>query len=458
MIWLFRGNRDPLLYLVPWALAFPPLIAYGGRALGWPGGWLSTRVALVCCIVLWLTFRLVRRDFSYRNIPGLWFVGPYVALVIASVLWSVLGSYNGEADALANELIAWSVPVLVFFLLASSPRRDEDLKRACVVIIGVAVSVGAYSGFQALVLTGNEGLVPQPVIDLTQYGRSDLWFGSFRLYGTLPNLGPNFLGAFLLFPAVLALSCSFGQSGFVRMLWLIASLSLAAVIVGTYSRGAMVALLVAFVMLPFWRRSTRGVWLVLVSVAMSVVLVAQTPVGRYARSLYVAGQLDVSGSARVQLWRTILRRSADYPFGMGFNAWPRQSRSEMDVGIAEAQATIGQARPAENQWMRELADRGIPGVLALALLMAGLIRLTYRMADPHETSGYVRDFIAASGAASVGWVAVFVTGDHLMYDSVAGIFWYPFALVLATSRDICWHSVSQSMGVSSHVSPGIRAT
>src|SRR5436189_1663393 len=88
--------HDPLIYLVPLALAFPPLLAYGATALGWPGGWFSTRVALVACIGFFLFQRLLRRDFSYRRIPGLVFVAPYLLLVIASVLWVLLGPYNAE--------------------------------------------------------------------------------------------------------------------------------------------------------------------------------------------------------------------------------------------------------------------------------------------------------------------------------------------------------------------------
>src|SRR5436190_16844147 len=101
--------RNPLIYLVPLALAFPPLLAYGATALGWPGGWLSTRVALVACIGFFLLRRLLRRDFSYRRIPGLAFVAPYLLLVIASVLWAVLGPYNAEAAAIGNEMLTWLI-------------------------------------------------------------------------------------------------------------------------------------------------------------------------------------------------------------------------------------------------------------------------------------------------------------------------------------------------------------
>src|SRR5437588_4202101 len=131
------GFRDPLIYLVPLALAFPPLLAYGASALGWPGGWLSTRVALVACIGFFLFRRLLRRDFSYRRIPGLAFVAPYLLLVIASVLWAVLGPYNDEAAAIGNELLTWLILAAVFFCIAGSCHQESDLKDAGRVLIAV---------------------------------------------------------------------------------------------------------------------------------------------------------------------------------------------------------------------------------------------------------------------------------------------------------------------------------
>jgi hypothetical protein len=446
IVWLWRGQRDPLIHLVPLALAFPPLIAYGGKALGWPGGWLSTRKALVACIVIFFVFKALRRDFSYRRIPGVWFFAPHLILVIGSVLWSILGSYNDEAGTIANELLSWAIPIVIFLCIAGSWHGERDLRRASRVLICVGLGAAAYSGFQALALTGYGYLVPTPIADLTQYGRGDLLFGSLRLYGTLPNLGPNFFGSFLLVPTVLAFSRAFDQRGFVRCAWLLSGIVGMAVIVGTYSRGAMLGLCVALLALPFWRRSARGVATMAGAIAVIGVAAAQTPIGGHVASLYLSGQLDASGSARVRLWKAILESSADHPFGIGFNAWPRASRSRVDVGLTEPPASMGSERPAENQWMRELADRGIPGVLALALLMAGLIRLTFGAAAPTRSSGYARDFLAAAGAATVGWGCVFLTGDHLMYDSVAGMFWYIGALALAATRDAVSPVVAESEG------------
>ena len=435
IVWLWLGRRDPLLHLVPVALAFPPLMAYGGPALGWPGGWLSTRVALVACIALSLLFRVARRDFSYYSIPGMWFVAPYLLLVFASVLWGVLGPYNSEAGVIANELLSWVILVTLFLCIAGSAQGEGDLKRASQMLFGVGFGIAVYSGFQALALIGNTQLVPTPIANLTQYGRENLLFAPYRLYGTLPNVGPNFFGAFVLVPTILAFSRAYSERRLVRISWVLAGLVGVAMIVGTYSRGAMLGVVVALVMLPLWRRSLRGMASMVATLSVLAVGVAQTPVGRHVASLYAAGQFDVSGSARVYLWKAILKSSAEHPLGLGFDGWPRESRINLSVGLADIPTSIGTEHPAENQWMRELADRGIPGVLALALLLGGFARVTFVQADPRRSSGYSRDVLVATGAASVGWAVILLTGDHLTYDNVAGMFWYMMALSLAATRD-----------------------
>jgi O-antigen ligase len=435
VMWLWHGRRDPLIQLVPFALAFPPIIVYGERALGWSGGWLSTRVALVACALAFVLFRILWADFSWQSIPGKRFIAPYFLLVLVSLLWRLLRFHNEDAGDVADGLWSWAVPAVVFILIAGSWHGESDIRRASRVLLVITFSEALYSGFQALVLTGHGEFVPRPIADLTLQGREDLWFGAIRLYGTLPNLGPNFLGAFLLTPTVLAFSCAFTERGRERLVWLLGGVVGSATIVGTYSRGAMLGLASALVLLALWRRSIFGAVGAVAGISLTALLVAQTPMGRHAASLYSAGQLDPSATARVYLWNAILSSTAEHPLGLGFNGWLRVSRTSIDVGLADSPASIGAAHPAENQWLRELADRGIPGLFALGLLIGGLIRMTFRAADSRRASGHSRDYLAAAGAASVGWALCLLTGDHLMYDSVAGMFWYTSALAVAAVRD-----------------------
>jgi O-antigen ligase/polysaccharide polymerase Wzy-like membrane protein len=461
LIWLWHSERDPLLELVPFALAFPPLIAYGGQAFGWPGGWISSRKALIGCIGLAAAFRLLRRDFSYRPVPGLRYVSPYLLLVVASVLWSVLGPFNAEASDIGDELVSWAIPIVVFLLIAGTPHDDADLRRAGQALIAVALCETVYTGFQGLAIAGYQRFVPGPIADLTRFGQTDLrfgpqdlLFGSLRLYGTFPNLGPNFFGAFMLIPSVLVFSRAFPLKGGIRAAWFLAGVACVAVIAATYSRGAMLGTVVGLLMLPVWRRSARGLVMASVGVMVIVAVVGRTTVGGHVGSLYTSGQLDVSGRARLYLWQAILRTTAEHPLGLGFNGWVRESRTNVDIGFVDLPASIGSGRPAENQWMRELADRGLLGVVALALLMVGILRITFREAGDARSSTDKRDFMSCAGAACAGWVFVLLTGDHLMYDSVAGIFWYTMALALAGTRPVVGGPVRDHNYPANQPSPG----
>src|SRR2546430_17145350 len=99
MVWLCYGRRDPLIHLVPFALAFPPIVVYGGRVLGWPGAWLSSRVALAACILGFLLFRLVKGDFSWRGISGKHIIRPHFPPVPWSLLFPLVRFHNRVAGA-----------------------------------------------------------------------------------------------------------------------------------------------------------------------------------------------------------------------------------------------------------------------------------------------------------------------------------------------------------------------
>ncbi len=423
LAWLWRGDRDPLIYLVPASLAFPPILAYAGKALAWPTGRASTRVALAGCILLFGLFRLVRGEFGYLPIRGIRFLAPYLGLVALSVLWSVVGRYNGDVGAIANEFLSWLLPVAVFLLLAGSRRSNNDSGRAARVLLMTTLGIALFSFLQALALLGYEGAVPSAIADLTRFGQDDLWWGSFRLYGTLPNLGPNVMGVFLTIPVLICWARIAATKRVARAGWAVGGLAGAAVILATFSRGAMLALLIGALVIPVWCQSGRATAWVALSACLVVVALAETPVGRSAASVYKEGQLDRDATARVYLWKAIWRELPQYPLGRGFNGWLRASRTSLDVGLADQPAAIGSPHPAENQWMREVADRGVLGVVALAGLLVGLVTICARGAASarHESD---RFFLIGAGAAFVGWAVAMLTGDELMYDTSAGMFWY----------------------------------
>lgn len=427
-------RRDPLLYLVPLALTFAPFIWHASAVLGWPVRWLSTRVALVGCIALFAGYRIVSNDLSWRPLGGRCFVLPHLTLVTASVIWAALGVAAGDVAQLANDFVSWLLPVCVFFLLASSARSETDLafvSRVLLVTMGAAASVALT---QVLFFAGREELIPGPLAQLARQVSEETWFGSFRVYGTFPTIGPNMFGVFLIVPTAILLSRTAGASGSERWVWGLGAVVSVAMVGATLSRGAQLGLLVSLAMLPIWRRSWRAGMAVLGFTAVGTVVAAGTGVWQHALRLFAGGQLDVDALERLNIWRAILREAPERLLGFGFNGWARVSGRLVDVGVADGANTVGSSYPAENQWLRELADRGLLGVVALAVLIAGLLVVTYRASAAKTPSGWQRDFMAGAGAGFAGLAVAMLTGDHLSYESIAGMFWFVAAVVLSAEQ------------------------
>jgi O-antigen ligase/polysaccharide polymerase Wzy-like membrane protein len=430
IVCLWRSGRDPLLYLISPALAFPPLLAYGGRSLGWPTGWLSTKVALALCLTLWVVFRLARGDFRWNRLNGSWFIAPWVMLVLWSVIWVVLGPFNQDVGIITREFLRWALPPVAAACLAASIRSEADINLATLVLVWTALVVVIYTGFQGLVFAGQESFVPDPIIAVTRAAQAETPFAAYRLYGTLPNVGPNALGLFLIIPSTLAFSRAAGTTRGRRLVWLGAGLVMAFTIAATFSRGAQLGFAVALLALPVWRRSRFGLFAVVLGLVVTSFGVANTPVGESILRVHAAGQWDPDVEARIVGWRTIVQQFPDHPLGLGFDGWIRVSQHM--VGFSDPFfADIGAGHAADNQWMLELAERGVLGVLALALMIGGLLVTSFRQAP--RLHGIRRDVVTGCGAGFAGWAIAFVSGNHLMYDSIEGVFWYAVAVAVMAS-------------------------
>jgi hypothetical protein len=360
-------------------------------------------------------------------------VAPYLCLVLLSVLWSIAGPANSDAREILNELIDWAVPVTVFFCLAASPTSELRVASAGRVMGFTVVMVAIYCGLQVLVLMGKASPLPAWIVELTHQGQKDFWWASLRVYGPFVSAGPNALGVFLLLPIAYAATRFMDSTGSARLGWGLVVLLGAAVIVGTYSRAAQLGFIVIVIMLPLLRRSPRGIAVVSVSLLLAAGLLAETTVGQHFRSLYGGGgSFDPDVGYRLSVWRVILSQVADHPLGLGFDGWLRASQHVVVKGLA---TLPGAPQPGAGQWMRELADRGIAGVVLLGLMIVGLIVLTIRAARRSRSRGVRDGFLTAAAAGFAAWMVAFVSDDYLMPDVIAGMFWYFAGIALAATRD-----------------------
>ncbi len=344
-----------------------------------------------------------------RHEPLSWGVLAYVASALLSTvtsldprtsLWGAHESFFGLLTVLAYAVVYFAVRVL-----CAAPVHARALLLAS--LVG---STGA--GLYALVQFGGA--------DPVQWTRTHEILGLARVFGSLGN--PNFLGALMAMALPLALGLGLRawgrrQSGRAALLFA-SALVCALALLASFSRGAWlagVAALATWVLgqvlvagRPQARRrlvlATLGV--ALVALLAGSVAVARVPRARAAGQAMLArlelsltpgtrerpvGGLALEQDPRLALWRAALRMFRDRPLtGVGLDAFQLafQRYRELAIWEVEGNRTPGKAH---NELLHTLATQGLPGGLALALLVVGsglALRRAYA-AQPDESAALV---------------------------------------------------------------------
>jgi O-antigen ligase len=429
-----RRRHDLLVALVLPVVFLTPVLVFGRSALSWGLVVPSTTVMLIGLVAAWLLVAVGTGEPRLHWSPALAWALPYAALVAASVIWSALGVSGGEPEAVFREFVDWLIGFGIFGLLAAGVASTRTVSAAVESVALTLAVVLPFTVFQALAIAGYGSVTPPPVNALVEAGRAELWFGSFRLYGTFPHLGPNNFGVALLLPATLCLARADSTRGFRRAGWMLGLALAVGVLAGTFSRGAQLGFLVAAVSLLVLRRRWGKLAIMGVAIVGILAAMGELPVVSHARSLWQGGRFDADASARIDIWREVLEEIPDHPVGFGFNGWQRASRTRLDKA-GNPQIPVGGSHPAENQWIRELADRGIAGPVALAAFVAMILALTWRGARQAAAGSVEADWLGATWAGTLGHAVAFLTGDHLMYLSVACVILYFMGVAGSVARE-----------------------
>lgn len=179
----------------------------------------------------------------------------------------------------------------------------------------------------------------------------------------------------------------------------VAMLLCAAAVLGTHSRGALLAMS-AMVAVLWWRGGSR-VWGGLLMLIVGVLLVQFMPDSWSERMSTISEyQEDASALGRISAWWNALGIARDYPFGVGFNA----ARPELFAAYSPYPERV---HAAHSIYFQVLGNHGIVGlalfvaVFLSTLWCAGVVRREGRM---HPESSWCVQLASMAQVSLVGYL------------------------------------------------------
>jgi probable O-glycosylation ligase (exosortase A-associated) len=373
----------------------------------------------------------------------------YVALaaIASAFLWRM-----GSAGGLGTAALRQGVVFRVFLAFAcwicltyvTAERRDvawpwliEYLKIFVMFVVGAATlrTVSQVWAVFILVATALIYIAYEVNILYLTEGRIDIYH---RGYGGLDNNGAGLMLAMGVPMAVYAWE---GTKKWWRWGFVVAVPPMLHAVMMTYSRGAMLSLLIVAPLMIF--RSHRRLPLTLIA----LVLAAAVPImaGQEIRNRFFSIQQyeeDDSANSRFGSWAAAVRMANDHPvFGVGIrnsNLFSYQYGADM------------QGRTIHSQYFQILADSGYPA-LALYLATLGLLFWSLRAVRRHLRGHPDVDprLLAMVSGVECGLLVFVVGGAFLSLE----VFELPYALILIGCQLIALHAITPASAGSEPVRP-----
>jgi len=371
----------------------------------------------VLCGLIWL--REWRFSWSGVTAP----LTTLAAILAASV--AMAGIYSGAevaAGALARALL-FGIPVYVFLYSAHGPETRRDPFRTARWLFGAAAlsalfaCVDFYCQFPA-----PAGYEPQYVwLDSGVYRRAQGLFYDASALG-------NFCAFFLAMTAV-ALTRPRAETPLPRKSLAAGGAVFCAALILSYSRGSLINLMVALVVLGWLnrRRLMRRAPVLSACVAAAALLtwkIFPSFVEMYWLRLEASGQYLFSYtegvlSGRVASWQTLAAWMGAHPWqlllGVGYKTLPYSN-------------SLGLPVVADNMYLSLLVETGIGGLAALIWLNAAILRAAWRAAhSPDARRSFFGAWILCFWS---GQVVQMASGDLLTYWRVLPAYFWALAMAV----------------------------
>jgi O-antigen ligase len=311
-----------------------------------------------------------------------------------------------------DSLKRWADQFIVFFAFANLIRDGAMARRVCLyLMVGELVVLGF--GFDEW-------------LEKREYGSIE----KSRLLG--PQLQPNDLGAFLVYGAALPAAWLLTNIG--RPLVWIATLPsfymMARVLLGTYSRGGLIALgLMAVALLM-----VRGRLLLIFVAASAIVFVEFAPellpqslTARMSQTTDEQGELDKSSQTRLILWQAAADIIKENPLlGGGFETFHRLKDRYTEVSVQEADN--------HNMFLFIASQMGIPALIVFLLIFIKLFIEGARLSGVQDR--FARTIALGGGCAlSAAMFAVNMFGSRMVDICVTGYVWITIAAFAHVVRE-----------------------
>ncbi|MFB3881417.1 MAG: O-antigen ligase family protein [Armatimonadota bacterium] len=345
-----------------------------------PDGSVTVAKALILLVlVIWIGRALVLRD----QYPLVTVTHPVALLMIAFLGMNILSFVNVIQLKPAALFLLRRTNVVVLALLIPMVLRDRrSWDRALIWMTLASVPIGFFGLYE--LATG------RPILALVSYRSQDalllLSGGQWRIHGTFDD-GP-FHAIYVVTAASLAVMWLLRSSNRWVRLGLCALLLLLFVnLVGTASRGGMMALVV--VLIAFWAGyGGRRRWLIAAgAVAMAAavlgtaLLLPQVPVHRY---LQVSSEDDPTTQIRLGLYDVAIGMVEAHPLlGVGTGQWVRESARFYSSGTFRSMTYM-----PHNTYLQVAAENGLLGLASYLVLLGAVtyyfLRALRGSSDKHE--------------------------------------------------------------------------
>ncbi|MFZ1989570.1 MAG: putative O-glycosylation ligase, exosortase A system-associated [Alphaproteobacteria bacterium] len=270
--------------------------------------------------------------------------GPTTFVLLAFLGWTCLTTLNALDPQTAVPLWERTLKSFVLVFVTMTIMNTKTRIQAMLWVIAVSIGYYAVKGAGFTLITG----------------------GGARIYGPEDSMieDNNALGLALVL--ILPLLSYLRASSNRRIVTLGVSAVLLATVItvlGTYSRGGLIALIVVAALI--WFRS-RGRLITAFAVAGLIFVVPYiVPSQWYARmSTIGAYSSDASFQGRTQAWQASVNMALDRPFGGGFHAIENTSVFARYSGSVQEQA-----RAAHSIYFEVLGDHGFIGLFLYALIV-----------------------------------------------------------------------------------------